>query len=105
MRHIKEMSTHNSYNLFMTSFSMPSMALSNSASDAFLQTSHSRIRTEINYGQDEPRSRIHAQTARTHIQEVIDDLDLVIHRKRPLRKVAQEPGAHSQTAAGHTEAH
>ena len=40
--------THNSYNLFMTNFSMPSIALSNSASEEFLQTSHSRIRTEMN---------------------------------------------------------
>jgi hypothetical protein len=33
----------------MTSFSMPSMALSNSASVAFFQMSVSRIRPEINY--------------------------------------------------------
>ena len=43
--------TYNSYNLFITSFSMPSIALSNSASDAFFHTSHSRMRSEMNCDQ------------------------------------------------------
>ena len=40
--------TDKSYNLFMTSFSMPSIALSKSASEAFFQTSHSLICAAIN---------------------------------------------------------
>ena len=51
------MTTHKSYSLFMTSFSMPSIALSNSESVAFRHTSLSRIRTEMNYYEDEPAQR------------------------------------------------
>lgn len=40
--------THKSYSLFMTNFSIPSIALSNSASDVLFHTSHSRIRIEMN---------------------------------------------------------
>lgn len=40
--------THKSYSLFMTSFSMPSIALSNSASVAFFHTSVSRMRSAMN---------------------------------------------------------
>ena len=43
--------TYNSYSLFMTSFSIPSIALSNSASDAFFHTSHSRMPSEMNCDQ------------------------------------------------------
>lgn len=39
---------NNSYSRFITSFSMPSIALSNSASDAFFQTSEARICTAMN---------------------------------------------------------
>ena len=42
--------TNNSYSRFITSFSMPSIALSNSASDVFFQTSEARICPEMNYG-------------------------------------------------------
>ena len=40
--------THKSYNRFMTSFSIPSIAFSNSASDALRHTSVSRIRVDMN---------------------------------------------------------
>lgn len=45
---VEKEETHKSYKRFMTSFSMPSMALSNSVSDASLHTSVSRIRSEMN---------------------------------------------------------
>jgi len=41
--------TDKSYSLFMTSFSMPSIAFSKSASEQFFHTSHSRICVAINY--------------------------------------------------------
>ena len=45
--------THKSYSRFMTNFSIPSIALSNSTSDAFFHTSHSRIRSEMNFDHDQ----------------------------------------------------
>lgn len=41
--------TYTSYSRFITSFSIPSIALSNSASEADFQTSVSRIFCEMNY--------------------------------------------------------
>ena len=46
--HSECQATNKSYNLFMTSFSMPSMAFSNSASDAFRQASDSLIFVAMN---------------------------------------------------------
>ena len=67
---------------------MPSIALSNSASDAFRQTSLSRMRTEMNYYQDESKATRDGMGA--YIQEIIDQLHLVIHSEGSLREVAQE---------------
>ena len=45
---MKVRGAYKSYKRFMTSFSIPSIAFSNSASDAFRHTSVSRIRVEMN---------------------------------------------------------
>ena len=82
------MTTHKSYSLFMTSFSIPSIALSNSASEALAQTSLSRIRTAMNYYQDEwyvTRDEMNA-----YIQKVVDQLHLIVDGESSLREVAQE---------------
>ena len=74
---------------------MPSIALSNSASEALRHTAHSRIRAEINYA----HVKQHATTGKdsAHVQEVVDELDLVVHGERSFREVAQESerGQHS----------
>ena len=75
----------------MTNFSIPSIALSNSTSDALFQTSHSRIRSEMNFDHDSVTYGTEIYALSTHVQEVIDQLDLVIDRERPLREVTQEP--------------
>ena len=68
---------------------MPSIALSNSASEALRHTSHSRIRAEINYAHVKQHATRGKDSA--HVQEVVDELDLVVHRERPFREIAQEP--------------
>ena len=47
--------TYKSYNRFITSFSMPSIALSNSVSETFFHTSDSRIRWAMNYSNSQVR--------------------------------------------------
>ena len=70
----------------MTSFSMPSIALSNSASEALAQTSLSRIRTAMNYYQDELYAT--RDSVNAYIQEVVDQLHLIVDGESSLREVA-----------------
>ena len=80
------MTTHKSYSLFMTSFSIPSIALSNSASEALAQTSLSRIRTAMNYYQDELNAM--RDVINAYIQKVVDQLHLIVDGESSLREVA-----------------
>lgn len=62
--------------------------MSNSASEALRQTSLSRMRSEMNYYQDESEATRDGRGA--YIEEVIDQLHLVVDCERPLCEVAQE---------------
>jgi hypothetical protein len=75
----------------MTSFSMPSIALSNSASEADFQTSASRIFCEMNYITHRMSLAAKFQRVDPHAEEVVDEFDLVRDRKGTFGKVVQKP--------------
>jgi hypothetical protein len=67
---------------------MPSMALSNSVSEADFQTSASRIFCEMNYNTHSMSPASGISESNAHVEEVVDQFDLVGDRKSPFCKVA-----------------
>ncbi len=67
---------------------MPSIALSNSASEADFQTSVSRIFCEMNYTHRMSLASNGIKERAPHAEEVVDQFDLVGDRKSAFCKVA-----------------